>query len=281
LAGVTTLVHANGLDLHVSRFRSGPPGERPVVVCVHGLAVADKAASAFLLGFHLARDAEVITYDLRGHGRSARPTSGYRVTDHAADLVALIETLDLDRPVHLVGFSYGGTIAEVATMRRPDLVATLCLLDAPLPVSGWEDILFKSVVKYEVWKDQAVAQGLVSDDDDVEAAYVRMVKEGGVSLRRSQAVVKRIRRLFETTSLKEDMRNEAVFDRDDFQRIDCPVLAVYGDQTDLAWVPERLETLISDLTLHILPGADHLDVYWRIEEIRPLIRQFIGLAVTS
>jgi pimeloyl-ACP methyl ester carboxylesterase len=77
------------------------------------------------------------------------------------------------------------------------------------------------------------------------------------------------------------MRTEAVFDHDDFEQIECPVLAIYGTQSDLDWVPDRMRELIRDVTTHTLAGADHLGVYRRVDEVRPLIRRFIGLPVTS
>src|SRR4051812_15017918 len=111
-------VHANGIDFYVNRFRTHEDrGHRPVVVCVHGLAVVDNAATSFVMGFHLAKRADVYAYDLRGHGRSEKPPTGYRAEDHAADLIALIDALEIDEPVHLIAFSYGGAPAIVATMR--------------------------------------------------------------------------------------------------------------------------------------------------------------------
>jgi pimeloyl-ACP methyl ester carboxylesterase len=274
-------VHANGVDLHVTRLRTGPPGDRPIVVCVHGLAVVDKAANSFVLGFHLARDAEVIAYDLRGHGRSELAPTGYRIADHAADLVGLLDTLGITQPVHLVAFSYGGAIATLAAMRYPERVASLTLLDGIVPVAGWETSLFGTVRQFEIWVDEGRAQGLDSDEI-FEVIVGHVMEEFRVTRRRATAVGRRVHRLFEHTSLREDIRRETVFDKEDYAHLRCPVLAVYGDKSELYWLTDLLPSLLADVRVHTVAGADHLDVYWRVDEVRPLVRDFIvGVAAGS
>ena len=73
----------------------------------------------------------MLSYDRRGHSRSERPTTqGSRRLDED-DLAVLIETLDLGS-VHLVGNSYGGSIALGLAARRPDLVLSVTAHEPPL-----------------------------------------------------------------------------------------------------------------------------------------------------
>ena len=60
----------------------------------------------------------VVTVDLRGHGRSSKPDGPYDVPTVAGDLAALIERLELDRPV-VAGQSWGGNIVLELAVRRP------------------------------------------------------------------------------------------------------------------------------------------------------------------
>ena len=115
-------VRANGVELRVNRYRVGADGDRPVVVFVHGLGIVDHSGLAFTLGMPLATDAEAILYALRGHGHSEVVASGYRVADHVADLIALLDALGVRAPVHLVGCSYGGAVAVTAAARHPGRV---------------------------------------------------------------------------------------------------------------------------------------------------------------
>lgn len=273
-------VSANGLNFHVNRFRSGPPGDRPVVVCIHGFAVVDNAATALLLGFHLAKHAEVITYDLRGHGRSDQPPSGYTIEDHASDLFAVLDALDIEVPVHLIATSYGGAIAMAAAIRHPDRLASVTLLDGAVPVADWVDNVVAQVYDFETWMREAEAQGKTAEE--LEAAIIRRatkkaMDEHGVTRRRAQATAQRVAKLFHRTSVRDDFKAERAYSREEFARVTCPVLGIYGDKSDLYKLTDMLPDLLSDVTLHTIPGADHLDVYWRLEETRPLIREFIGL----
>src|SRR4051794_27072139 len=97
-------MHVNGVDLHVSRFRSGAAGEdgdgdsRPIVVGIHGLGIVDSSSLGMSLGMHLAKVFDVVLYDLRGHGRSELVRTGFKVADHMADFVALLDLLGIDEP---------------------------------------------------------------------------------------------------------------------------------------------------------------------------------------
>jgi non-heme chloroperoxidase len=80
-------------------------GEGQPVVLIHGYPLDghswEKQARAILDNGY-----RVITYDRRGFGRSSQPTTGYDFDTFAADLKAVLDTLDLTDVV-LVGFSMG------------------------------------------------------------------------------------------------------------------------------------------------------------------------------
>jgi pimeloyl-ACP methyl ester carboxylesterase len=106
----------NGIDLHVET--TGDTG--PTLVLVHGAWVDH--TSWRLVAPALAATHRVVCYDRRGHSLSAGAGIGHGSrTQHEDDLAALIEALDLG-PVHLVGSSYGASIALAVAARRPDLV---------------------------------------------------------------------------------------------------------------------------------------------------------------
>jgi pimeloyl-ACP methyl ester carboxylesterase len=276
----TEVCAANGVRFNVNRLRTGPPGDRPIVVCIHGFAIVGGAAAAFLVGFNLATDADVICYDLRGHGRSDVAPSGYSINDHAADVAALLDALGITQPVHLVGFSYGGAVATVATMRYPERVASLTLLDGIVPLAGWEKSFYAPVAEYERMIQDAVDEGKELDEI-IEDMIVWVMGEYGTSRRRAERVGGRIRRMFEDTSLKDELANEVVFDEEEVSRIRCPVLGVYGDESELYFLDDVLPRLLDDVQMHTIPGANHLTVYWRINEIRPLLREFLGLPASA
>jgi 3-oxoadipate enol-lactonase len=83
----------------------------------------------------------VVAFDLPGHGRSSGDPADWSF-DYAAAIVArLIESVST-KPVHLVGLSFGGMIAQVTTLARPELIRSLTLMGTAYePVPGrfaWE-----------------------------------------------------------------------------------------------------------------------------------------------
>ena len=104
-------VIANGVRLHY--HRTG--GDKPALVMAHG--VADMGIAYSRVARALEGDYDVIMYDRRGHGLSAKPETGYTWQVHAADLVALIAALGLERP-RVIGHSGGAAAAmRVALLR--------------------------------------------------------------------------------------------------------------------------------------------------------------------
>ncbi len=80
-------------------------GTGPVVVLIHGWPFDSRSWEPQIHSL-LAAGYRVITYDMRGFGRSSRPATGYDFDTLAADLDAVLTDLDL-RDVTLIGFSLG------------------------------------------------------------------------------------------------------------------------------------------------------------------------------
>src|SRR5712691_10129741 len=119
-------VDARGARLFVRRVVDPPA---PPVLLLHGLGVGGSIWQSFARRLlpHLA----AVAPDLRGHGQSDAPESGYAPNDYANDLLQLIQT-GLQPPVPVVGHSLGALVAMAMAQLRPDLVSWLVLLDPPL-----------------------------------------------------------------------------------------------------------------------------------------------------
>jgi pimeloyl-ACP methyl ester carboxylesterase len=117
------LVPLEEITMHVVDW----PGEEPAVVAIHGSAGHAYALTA--LGERLAPDVRFIALDLRGHGFSDKPPSGYGVEEHVEDVLQLIDGLGLERPI-LLGHSIGGAIATFAVEADRDAFGGLILFDA-------------------------------------------------------------------------------------------------------------------------------------------------------
>lgn len=102
-------------------------GEGPDVVLVHGLAT-NRAFWYATLAQSLRDRYRVTLFDLRGHGYSSRPDSGYTATDMAGDIAAIVDALEL-APAAIVAHSYGGGAALEYALAAPERVRALSLLD--------------------------------------------------------------------------------------------------------------------------------------------------------
>jgi N-formylmaleamate deformylase len=116
------LCETNGVRIHY--LRTG--GALPPVVLLHGLM--GSGACWTPLASALEGEFDVVMPDARGHGGSSAPPHGYRYEDLASDVVGLIRTLGLSRPV-LVGHSMGGMTAAVVASRGAGNLRGLVLVD--------------------------------------------------------------------------------------------------------------------------------------------------------
>lgn len=111
-----------------------PPSDRNgAIVLVHGAWVGEWSWAPVLPALRRSGRA-VHAVSLRGHGLR-RNESGPDVTlaDHVDDVVAVVETFDLDH-ITLVGHSYGGRVITQAQARLGDRVGNIVYLDAHAPL---------------------------------------------------------------------------------------------------------------------------------------------------
>ncbi|WP_123534981.1 alpha/beta fold hydrolase [Halosimplex salinum] len=103
----------DGVRLHYARTG----GDGPPLVVAHG--VFDDGLCRTPLARDLEDDYDVILYDARGHGQSDAPESGYGADDRAADLIGLLDGLDVEDPI-LFGHSMGGDTVLATAANYPD-----------------------------------------------------------------------------------------------------------------------------------------------------------------
>jgi long-chain acyl-CoA synthetase len=70
----------------------------------------------------------VIALDLRGHGLSDKPASGYDMPTMQKDILTAFETLHVTEPVVLVGHSFGGALATEFALAHPERLERLILI---------------------------------------------------------------------------------------------------------------------------------------------------------
>ncbi len=130
LAGVThEWIDAGGLRTHVAL--AGDP-DAPPLLLVHGWPQHWWAWRLIIP--ELARTHRVIAPDLRGHGWTDAPASGYDKEQLATDLLALLDAMSVER-VAWVGHDWGAHVGFLAAFRAPERFERLVALSVPPPFS--------------------------------------------------------------------------------------------------------------------------------------------------
>ena len=258
-------------DLDVHYEITAPERGNPVL-CIHGLGSSTDDWQPQLAA--LARSHTVITYDVRGHGKTSKPRGRYTVKQFAEDAAALIEHLE-PGPVHVMGISMGGMIAFQLALDSPQLVRSLVIVN-----SGPEMVL-------RTWKQRiAIYQRFVI------VRLMGMRKMGQVLasalLPKPEHAAKR------ATFIDHWARNEpaaylrslraligwSVSDR--LGAIHCPTLIVSADQdyTPLAY-KEYYTKLIPGAKLAVVEDSRHILPIERPDEFNRIVIDFLDEGVKA
>ena len=252
-------VVARGVRFHGQGVGSGSQ----TVIFLHGLVMDNLSSWYFTVANLVARDAEIILYDLRGHGLSERPKTGYGVDDMVADLDALLTSLRVDRLVHLVGNSFGGLLAVSFAVAHPERVASLVVVDGHLSEAGWGDIM-------------ATTLSLEGEERDRRIAEAFKDWLGRHSKRKRNHLAKNSEALVYHTSLVSDMRESQPLTDAQLRHIGCPVLAIYGERSDILDHGQRIARLVPRTELRIVPGCSHSVLWEHTATLRDQVCEWIG-----
>ena len=239
---------------HVQRLGEGAP----TVVFLHGLVMDNLSSWYFTVANHVAKKSSVLLYDLRGHGRSERTPTGYSVPEMVSDLHALLQSECPDERVVLVGNSFGGLLALAFAVAHPESVAGLVLVDAHWSDEGWADKMVSTLALKGTERDEKIAD-----------AFQHWL--GRHSERKRNRLAQNAEQLVYETSLLTDLQDSPVCTADQLAAVSVPVLALYGDQSDIRDRGTRLAALLPQCTLEWLPECTHSILWEATETIRERI----------
>ncbi|MFQ5675703.1 MAG: alpha/beta fold hydrolase, partial [bacterium] len=242
----------------------------------------------------LMRDYRVTLYDLRGHGGSGMPASGYTTEDMATDLDALLDEIGIAQ-AHLVGHSYGGAVALHYALNHPDRVVSLTLADTRIrdlqPTQRLQDW-----PNAEAWKKRLEELKSSVSLDDPEMGYRLLEIMAKAKLtgyegrnpvdaqfspfwlsRKTSRTAERWLRLINTTTAWRDFQRESGLTTENISRVREPVLAMYGELSNCLPSCRGLKRHLLDCRVVIVPRVGHFHPMVRpaffIRNLRSFLRQ--------
>ncbi len=244
-------------------------GSGPDVVLVHGLAA--NRAFWYPLATALSSQYRVTIYDLRGHGYSERPTSGYTATDQGQDLLHLMDELALEEAA-VIGHSYGGAAALEAVLLQPQRFSHLALMDTRIQRLQSE-LRLHDVGQLTAFEQAAARQdgGDWASEPEVGFRFLEVAarnKVAGVELdaggefvpfgegRGALRAAKQWLGLLDDTSLRQDFRVPGA-EAEAYAALRQPTLLMYPSHSRSGATSSRLQALLPNSRLVSLPQAGH------------------------
>ena len=242
---------SDGVRLHYTVEGTGEP-----VLLIHGYAasIAGNWAAPGVIKA-LASSYQVIAIDNRGHGQSEKPHDpsayGPKMVD---DVIRLMDHLNI-RKAHVVGYSMGGFITMAVLTEHPDRVLT-----ATLGGAGWNNP--------EEAKAQAGLLGQLADSLEqgkgIGPLIVALTPPGQQPPPPQQ--MEGINKMF--MSMNDPLALAAVArarmpeaSESKIRANKVPVLALIGELDPLKAGVDRLDGMMPNLKIVVIPGATHLTAF--------------------
>lgn len=281
-----------GVELDVSI--GGPEGAPPVFF-LHGFPESSRTWRHQLAA--LSDRFRVIAPDQRGFARSSKPPAveDYAPDKAVGDLLALADALAIER-FTLVGHDWGGAVAWMAALARPDRVARLAIVNAPHPFvfqrSLFDDADQRRASQYITrFRDTSLDKGLVGAGlekflgstfahhitgtllGEDKAAYLDEWSQPGAMT----AMLNWYRASRIVVPAPDGIAPRPDFLDRPFPPVTQPTLVIWG-MRDVALLPVQLEGLgdfVPDLTIVRVPDAGHFVTWEKPGPVTAALRKFI------
>ena len=244
----TTQLSTNQASLHYEVF--GKPSAHPIVF-IHGFPFHSKMWVNQIE--HLQKDFNVITYDIRGCGKSTNQLENFTMETLADDLLRLIQ--ELGGKAHVVGFSMGGYVALRAIEKKPEVFRSLVLMDTQSVADGNEGKLKRHDVMEKIRtigvKDFAhgfLKNAMSAKNFETNPQLIDQL-EGMIQGNTPGGLLSSVAAMISRTDTTESL-----------SKINVPTLILVGEEDKITpvTIAEDLELGIKDATLQVIRSAGHM-----------------------
>jgi esterase len=256
-------VRANGVRLYVEEHGSGQ-----AILLIHGTSSWAGVWQPTTVQA-LSELGRLIVYDRRGCGHSERPQPyETSVAQHAEDAAALLEALGAI-PAVVIGRSYGGETAIELTLRYPERVRALVLLEAAALGLDPEAAAFNAELR------RAVEAAAERDPSSVAEVFLRRVLGDRVW----ESFKPDVRHVFidNGPAIVAEFRGGVLeATEEDLATIGVPTLLVAGEASPPAFrrVTDRMASVIPDARATIVGGGHFIDP--GLPQVLAFVREQLG-----
>lgn len=240
----------NGLQFYYERTGAGEP-----VVLVHGGLLTIDLSWARLIP-ELSKTHDVIAVELQGHGHTSDSERPFTPANNAADLIALLDELGIDRAA-FIGHSTGAATAWEIAVHHPHRISKLVSMsgsvkpDAAIPEFADMELLFASgrvPTATEMAAMESEYRRLSATPDDFEAFQMKIA-----------------------SAPDGDGFTDA-----ELAAVTCPVLQIIGDLDFVTFAHlTEMQNLVPNCAIAVLPATTHTQVPTRVEFYLPMLDAFL------
>jgi pimeloyl-ACP methyl ester carboxylesterase len=256
----------SGPDLH---YREAPGREGlPCILFIHGFA---DSGLSFTRMLEAARpENRLLLPDLRGHGASAKPASGYSPDALAGDLAGLLTALQAG-PAVLVGHSLGSFVAQSLAALFPHLVERVLLISSAARTGG--NAVLRELARAVLALGEDIPDAFIEEFQTPYAPVPRAFLD--LAIAESKKVPVRV--------WKECCRELLQIDqRERLRRIQAGTMILHGaaDSLFTRADQEELRALLPEAAFVDLPGAGHAPHWEQPESAAGMLEHFMrGISV--
>lgn len=247
-------------------------------VFVHGAFVDSSMWNPQITYF--SQSYHVITYDIRGHGKTGvTDRKKYSVLLYADDLKEFLDALNLEKPI-ICGLSLGGMIVQSFASRYPGRYSKLILADtaATITLTKWDYIMryligpkwlmllslrmmgIKNMIKFQFWlAEKTRSKEWLGNKEIIEYEKEKMLKIN------KKEYLKIFSSLYDFSLQKLD-------------QIDSPTLIINGEHEPKSIFrhAEKMKSLIPDCKILTISNAGHVTNLENTTAFNQAISDFLG-----
>lgn len=259
-------LETQGISLHYEVFGDR---KKPPVILIAGLGGTGAGFGPQIDRF--AASHFVVLPDHRGTGQTTRAADGYTIAQHAADMAALIAHLDVG-PVHIVGSSTGGAIAQLMALDHAAQVRSVTMASS---FARTDDYMRRQFAL----RRQLMAEADMRTAHGCGALFLFSPRYAAENPQRVAAWIDRVAALPPERDIALT-RIDMIMAHDVFARlgdIRKPVLVICGDEdicTPLH-MSEDIAQAVPGAELVVLPGGGHFIYLEQEQAFFEAVRAFI------